>query len=98
MSISRKDLEYLAALARIELTPKELEQLAPELGQILDYVEKLKEADTESVPPTAHVLNPSHAVRKDQTQGSLSQEQALSNAPDREGPFFRVPRIIDAAS
>ena len=95
VAISVSDVEYLAHLARVELSREELERLTSELGEILNYVEKLKGAATEGIPPTSHVLELSNVFRPDQTQPSLPLEAVLKNAPDREGPFFRVPRIIE---
>ena len=95
MAISVKEVEYLALLARIELTPQEKERFTSQLDEILTYVEKLKTARTEGVPPTTHVLKLTNVFREDKVQPSLSSEQALANAPSKEGPFFKVPRIID---
>lgn len=96
MAISPKDVGYLARLARIELTPEELQRFAGQLDEILAYVEKLKSAPTEGVPPTSHVLPLADVFREDKIQPSLPMDAALSNAPDREGPFFRVPRVIES--
>lgn len=96
MSISSKDVQYLAHLARIELTPEEIQRFAGELDEILAYVEKLKSVDTDGVLPTSHVLPLANVYREDANRPSLPAEEALANAPDREGPYFRVPRIIDA--
>jgi aspartyl-tRNA(Asn)/glutamyl-tRNA(Gln) amidotransferase subunit C len=96
MSISVKDVEYLAHLARIQLSPEEIQRFAGQLDEILGYVEKLKSVSTEGVPPTSHVLSLSNVFREDRTRPSLSPEEALANAPDKEGPFFRVPKIIEA--
>ena len=98
MAITPKDVEYLANLARIQLTPEELQRFTGQLDEILAHVEKLKAAKVEGVPPTSHVLELSNVFRKDEVQPSLSSEAALANAPDREGPFFRVPRIIDPST
>lgn len=95
MAISVKEVETLAHLARIQLSPEELQRFSAQLDEILQYVQKLKSAKTDGVVPTSHVLNLSNVFREDQAASSLSAEEALSNAPDREGPFFRVPRIID---
>ena len=96
MSISVKDVEYLAHLARIQLSPEEVRRFAGELTEILGHVEKLKRLDTEGVPPTSHVLSLSNVFREDKVKPSLPTDEALANAPDKEGPFFRVPKIIEA--
>ena len=95
MPITPKDVEYLAHLARIQLTAEELKRFTGQLDQILAYVEKLKTAQVEGVPPTTHVLDLSNVFREDEKKPSLPNPAALGNAPDREGPFFRVPRIIE---
>lgn len=95
MAISPKDVEYLSHLARIQLTPEELARFAGQLEEILSYVEKLKSANTTGVPPTSHVLPLSNVFREDKLQSSLPTDQALANAPEREGPYFKVPKIID---
>ena len=97
MAISVKDVEYLAHLARVELTPEELESFTGQLDEILTYVEKLKSVPTEGVPPTSHVLSLSNVFREDAVGASLSADEALANAPSREGPFFKVPKIIDVS-
>lgn len=96
MAISPNDVEYWAHLARIELAPEEIRRFTGQLDEILAYVEKLKSLSTEGIPPTHHVLSPANLFREDKTRPSLSIDAALANAPDREGPYFRVPRIIDA--
>lgn len=98
MAISPKEVEYLSHLARIQLTEEELSRFAVQLREILSYVEKLKEPQTEGVPPTSHVLPLINVFRKDGLQPSLPMEQALANAPEREGPYFKVPRVIDPTS
>lgn len=97
MAISPKDVEYLANLARIQLDAEELKRFAGQLDEILAYVEKLKTAATEGVPPTTHVLDLTDVFREDKTQPSLPTEAALANAPDREGPYFRVPQVIESS-
>ena len=98
MGISAKDVEALAHLARIQLTSEELQRFAGQLDEILAYVEKLKKARTEGVSPTSHVLPLTNVFREDQLRPSLPTEGALSNAPEREGPYFKVPQIIDPTS
>ena len=98
MAISPKDVEYLAHLARVQLSPEEIQRFAGQLDEILAYVEKLKSAKTEGIPPTSHVLSLKNVYRDDRVEPSLPSEKALGNAPDREGPFFRVPPVIEPTS
>lgn len=95
MKITRKEVEYVAHLARLELTPEEAEQFTGQLGQILEYFDKLKELDTRAIEPTSHAVPMANAFREDQVQESYDQETALKNAPAREDGFFRVPKIIE---
>ncbi|MDI3299162.1 MAG: Asp-tRNA(Asn)/Glu-tRNA(Gln) amidotransferase subunit GatC, partial [Bacillota bacterium] len=73
---------------------EEVRALAGELGAILAYVAQLQEVDTSGVAPTAHVLDQVNALREDEPRPGLERELLLGQAPDREGPFWRVPRVI----
>jgi aspartyl-tRNA(Asn)/glutamyl-tRNA(Gln) amidotransferase subunit C len=95
MKITRKEVEYVAHLARLELTPEEADQFTGQLGQILEYFDKLKELDTGSIEPTSHAVPMANAFREDEVKASYDQETALKNAPAKEGGFFRVPKIIE---
>ncbi|MBW2058730.1 MAG: Asp-tRNA(Asn)/Glu-tRNA(Gln) amidotransferase subunit GatC [Deltaproteobacteria bacterium] len=92
--ISREEVRYLAGLARLRLSEGETETFAVQLNRILSYMEKLNELDTSRVEPMSHVVGMSNAFREDAVQESFSQEEALQNAPEREGGFFKVPRIV----
>lgn len=89
------DVEHIARLARVRLTSEEKEKFGAQLGSILSYVEKLNELDTQGVEPTSHVLALSDVMREDKVRASLSKDEALMNVPDRDGNFYRVPKIID---
>ncbi len=93
--ITRSEVEHVARLARLELTEEEKERMTAQLDSILGYIEKLNELDTSQVEPTTTVIPMVSAMREDQVRPSLKQDDALANAPDREGVFFRVPRIIE---
>ena len=95
MKITIKEVEHVARLARLELTKEEKEQMRAQLDSILSYIEKLNELDTSAVEPTSHVLPMKNVFREDEVRPSLSQEEALANAPDRQDLFFRVPRILE---
>ncbi|HLG21909.1 MAG TPA: Asp-tRNA(Asn)/Glu-tRNA(Gln) amidotransferase subunit GatC, partial [Candidatus Manganitrophaceae bacterium] len=94
MKISQEQVKRVAKLARLSLTPEETERFSEQLSHILSYIEKLNQLDTSKVEPTSHVLPLSNVFREDQARPSLPAEEALANAPDREGPFFRTPKII----
>ena len=93
--ITRREVEHVARLARLALSEEEKELMTRQLDRILGYVDKLNELDTSQVEPTSHVIPMENVLREDAVRPSLSQDDALANAPDREPPFFRVPRIIE---
>lgn len=92
--ISREDVEHVAALARLALTPEEVETLTGELGVILDHADDVASLDLEGVPPTAHPLPLENVLRPDEVQPSLDRGEVLAQAPDAEDGRFRVPRIM----
>lgn len=93
--ITKQDVEYVAKLARLKLSEKEKEKFAKQLDQILKYVDKLNESDTEKVKPTSHVLPLKNVFRKDKIGKSLKVEKVLENAPEKTRGFFKVPKVID---
>lgn len=93
--IRKKDVEYIAKLARLKLSEKEKEKFAKQLDQILKYVDKLNELDTEKVKPTSHVLPLKNVFRKDKVGKSLGVEKVLGNAPEKARGFFKVPKVIE---
>ncbi len=93
--LSREEVLHIAYLARLELTEEEIEEYRKQLSAILDYFERLKEVDTEGIPPTASVLPPRTVLREDEPQQGLSREELLANAPDVEDGQFRVPPVLD---
>lgn len=111
MKVSEKDVAYVADLANLELSAEERAGMLRDLNSILDYVEMLNELDTSEVPPMAQVSDRygvdeskqgserfSYATRDDVIEGlrkSLTQDKALENAPDSDGTFFRVPKVIE---
>lgn len=94
MIITRQQVEHVARLARLELTEEEKEVYTGQLNSILEYVKVLDELDTSQVQPMAHVLPIHNVFRPDETRPSIDKEEALDNAPDRQGEFFKVPRIV----
>ena len=95
MKISREEVEHVAKLARLRLTEEEKEKFGKQLNRILEYVEKLNELNTEKVESTSHVVPLKNVLREDEVQPSLPVEDVLSNAPDKKGNYFKVPRIIE---
>jgi aspartyl-tRNA(Asn)/glutamyl-tRNA(Gln) amidotransferase subunit C len=93
--ITRREVEHVARLARLELTEEEQERMTAQLDSILGYIDTLNELDTSQVEPTTTVIPMVSVMREDVVRQSLSQDEALANAPDREDVYFRVPRIIE---
>ena len=91
MAISRDEVLHVARLARLALTDEEVERLGAQLNAILEAVGKVAELDLEGVEPTAHPLELVNVWAEDEPRPSLPVEEALRNAPDREGGFFKVP-------
>jgi len=96
MRLTPEEVDHIALLARLELSPQEKERAATELSQILDYFEKLNELDTSDVEPTDHVMPMQNVLRPDVSRPSLSPEAALQNAPEQAGNMFQVPRVVEA--
>jgi aspartyl-tRNA(Asn)/glutamyl-tRNA(Gln) amidotransferase subunit C len=111
MKVTDKDVSHVADLANLELSAEERTSMLRDLNCILDYIDRLNELDTSAVEPMAQVSDRygvdeskrgserfSYATRDDVVEGlrkSLSQEEALQNAPDADGTFFRVPKVIE---
>jgi aspartyl-tRNA(Asn)/glutamyl-tRNA(Gln) amidotransferase subunit C len=97
MSLSLDEVRRIAALARLRLTPEEEQTFVGQLSAILDHVAELGTLDVSGVEPMTHALAASEAParRPDTPEACLPPEEALANAPAREGTFFKVPRIIE---
>jgi len=96
--IDQSQVRKVARLSRLELTEAEVEEFTGQLSAILDYVEKMNELDTDNVEPLAHCLPVSNVFREDCAEESLGTEKTLANAPQRDGEFFKVPKILDDSS
>ncbi|MGE5189054.1 MAG: Asp-tRNA(Asn)/Glu-tRNA(Gln) amidotransferase subunit GatC [Gemmatimonadota bacterium] len=95
MPITRDEVSHVARLARLAVSPEEVERLREQLGNILGYIRQLDRLDTRDVIPTSHAVEMGTPFRDDAARPFGDKEAILSNAPDREGDFFRVPRIIE---
>jgi aspartyl-tRNA(Asn)/glutamyl-tRNA(Gln) amidotransferase subunit C len=100
MKVTEKDVVYVAGLAHLELTAGEQQRMVRDLNSILDYVDRLNELDTKDVPPMAQVRSREvvDASREDEVEGlrpSLPHQAALANAPETDGAFFMVPKVIE---
>ncbi len=95
MKLSKQDVEYVAKLARLEVTEAEKDKLTTQLNDILLYIDQLNELDTGGVRPMTHAIAVTNAFREDRVRESLGTQNALANAPDARGEFFRVPKVIE---
>jgi aspartyl-tRNA(Asn)/glutamyl-tRNA(Gln) amidotransferase subunit C len=95
MPLDRKQVNWVAHLARLELTADELALFTEQLSQIVDYVNQLQRVNTEGVDPLAHALPVHNVFRPDEPHPSLRVDEALANAPARRGDFYAVPAVLD---
>ncbi len=93
--IDKKTIAHVALLARLELSEEEKELFVSQLGDILAYIEKLKELDTSQVEPMAYATATRNIFREDSPETSLKLEEVLKNAPEKAQDFFKVPKVID---
>lgn len=89
------DIKYVARLARLELSSQEEETLGAQLGNIIGYIAKLKEVNVDGVEPTSHAVPLVNVTRPDEVAPSLSNAEALQNAPASGGGLFVVPKIVE---
>jgi aspartyl-tRNA(Asn)/glutamyl-tRNA(Gln) amidotransferase subunit C len=95
MKITKDEVLYVADLARLDLDQASIEKFAGQIGDVLEYVEKLNEVDTEGLRPTSHAISLTNVFREDEQRQPLDREQALANAPEKEDGNFVVPKIIE---
>jgi len=92
--ITKKEVEHVAKLAKLEFNQEEKEEFTSQLNSILDYFKKLNELDTEKVEPTAYVISMSNLLNEDVVKPSLSQNEVLSNSKYLKNGYFKVPKIM----
>ena len=95
MSSTDFDVAYVAQLARLNLTAEEIALFQTQLGEVLEHVARLQELDLEGVEPAAHAIPALNVFREDETRASLSQEEALRNAPRAANGLFVVPKVLE---
>lgn len=95
MKLSSEEVKHIALLARLGLDEEEIEKYRAQLAHILENFEILQEVDTTDVEPTAHIMQVNNVVREDESSPSLSQEEVLANAPQREDSFFRTKPVLE---
>ncbi|CAB5128110.1 Aspartyl-tRNA(Asn) amidotransferase subunit C (EC @ Glutamyl-tRNA(Gln) amidotransferase subunit C (EC [Olavius algarvensis associated proteobacterium Delta 3] len=94
MNITKDEVAYVATLARLELSEKAIDTFSEQIGDILAYVDKLNEVNTDGVPPTSHAISLSNAFREDKPVEHLDRDKALQNAPEKEDGDFMVPKVV----
>ena len=94
MSVTVKDVEHIAKLARLEFTEDQKVTFTHQLNQILEYVEQLKQLNTDSIEPLSQVIEVSNRFREDSAEPGMTSEEALRNAPAKTDKFFKVPKVI----
>lgn len=95
MRLELETVEHIAALARVGLTPEELERMRDQLSDVLDHISMLQEVNTDDILPTAQVIQQQNVMRDDVVRPSLPREQVLLNAPDQEDGYLRVNAVLD---
>lgn len=95
MKLSTEEVDHVAMLARLGLTPEERERMRDQLSSILEHIGRLQELDTEAIPPTAQVITLQNVLRDDEVQPSLPVEAVLKNAPQAEDGMFKVNAVLD---
>ncbi len=94
-TITRKEVEHVANLARLNLTEEEAERYTKDLNAILEFAAKLNELDTSDVPATSHATDVKNVMREDVNRPSVSNEEALRNAPEHDEGQFKVPAVFE---
>ncbi len=94
MAVTKEQVMHVAHLARLEFQENELDGFTQTFNNILDYIAKLEEVNTDGINPTSHVIDVKNVFREDEPSSSLSNEEAMKNAPSSEDGSFVVPRII----
>lgn len=96
MPLTRTQVQHIAELAKLGLTEEEIAKMTEQLSDILDYAARLNKLDTEAISPTASVVPLSNVMREDAVESSLSRDDVLANAPDKDdrGEYFRVRAIF----
>jgi len=95
MKITGKDVENVALLARLEVSPDQIDQFSSQLSAVLEYAENLSKVDTEHVAPLAHVLSIQNVMRADVVSPSLPRAAAQQNAPEADNGYFKVPKVVE---
>ena len=94
MKISQEEIKKIALLSRLEIKEENMAHMEKQLNSVLEYIDVLKQVDIEGVKPTVHAVELYNVWREDVRKPSLSNEEALMNAPDKENGYFKVPKVM----
>ena len=94
MQVDPKLVSHLAHLSRLNVAPDKMDKLVADMQDLVVFVEQLNALDTSGIPPLMHMGDAYNVLRTDEVQGSIAREEALKNAPDSDGTFFKVPKVI----
>jgi len=94
MSVTKNDVEHIAKLAKLEIAEDEINEFTSQLNQVLEYVDKLNELDTENVKPLSHPVEGVNVFREDKLRESSTTEDALRNSASKTDKYFKVPKVI----
>ena len=94
MKITKEEVLYVAHLARLDLEGNAIEKFAGQIDEILGYIEKLNQVDTQEIKPTSHAISLTNAFREDEESKHLDRDRALDNAPEKEDGSFVVPKVV----
>ena len=92
--LTQEQVRHVAKLSRLDLREEEVQRLAQQLSRVLDHVSKLNELEVTGVEPMAHPLDLTNVLRPDEPAPAISPEVALANAPEKDPPFFKVPKVL----
>ncbi|MGE5474521.1 MAG: Asp-tRNA(Asn)/Glu-tRNA(Gln) amidotransferase subunit GatC [Ignavibacteriales bacterium] len=95
MKLTVEEIEHVANLARLELTPEEKEKMIKDLAAIIDFADKLSEVETEGIQPTAHILDIKNVLRKDEVKPSYDVDDMIRNAPESANGCIKVPKVVE---
>ncbi len=95
MKITKETVDQVATLAKLSFTDTEKEKIQQDLSKIIDFVEKINEIDTDGVEPLTHINESVNVLREDEAIETLTQEEALKNAPQKDSDYFKIPKVLN---
>ena len=93
--IEKKDILYVAKLAKLSLSEEEIQALTPQMGEIIEFANNISKLDTDGVVPTNHILEIQNVFRKDEVKASYPREDIIKNAPTKEAGCILVPNVVE---